>query len=142
MKGKKAKKIKAEKLDQAKLAMDTEELAPVTEEAAAETPAPEAAKKSETAKKGGRPPMTAAEKAAAAKARKEAKALEASMVPTLKLQFAGSEVDLAAVTEAAKADFKSAHKRTPLTELTIYVKPEDGKAYYVANGFTEGIVEL
>lgn len=94
------------------------------------------------AKKGGRPAMTAEEKAAAAKARKAERELEAKMVPVLMLQFAGNEVDLAAVTEAVRADFKANNTRKALTALTLYIKPEDGAAYYVANGSISGKVML
>ena len=79
-----------------------------------------------------------AEKAAAAKARAEEKAKAASMVPTMLLQFAGKELDIAALTEAAKEDFKANNKRKLLTELTLYFKPEDGMVYYVANGSING----
>lgn len=86
--------------------------------------------------------MTAAEKAAAAKARAEEKAKAASMVPTMLLQFAGKELDIAALTEAAKEDFKANNKRKLLTELTLYFKPEDGMVYYVANGSINGKISF
>lgn len=154
MKAKKSRKTKAEMVERAKAELDSIEMeldAAEEKSAKAEAPKPEkkaaktakkAPKKPEEKKKGGRPPMSAAEKAAAAKARKEARELEAKMAPVLMLQFAGSEKDLAAVTEAARADFKAGNKRTPLTALTLYIKPEDGMAYYVANGTVSGKVPL
>lgn len=167
MKAKKSKKTKAIKQEQAKKAFDAAELLPddmgalgaPSSEPVVEVPAPQAAivpedssskkstkssaaKAGDAKKKGGRPPMTAEEKAANAKARKEAKEKEANMRPTLMLQFAGDEVDLSSVVETAKADFKASHKRTPLTELTLYIKPEDHAAYYVANGSVSGKVSL
>lgn len=84
-------------------------------------------------RKGGRKPMTPEEKAAAAKARAESKAKADSLKPTVVVQFQGSEVDLDALVEAAKADFRQTKKRTPITDLKLYVKPEERMAYYVVN---------
>lgn len=91
-------------------------------------------------KKGGRKPMTAEEKAAAAKARAESKAKADSLKPTVIVQFQGSEVELDALAEAAKADFHQAKRRTPITDLKLYVKPEERMAYYVVNGKFNGSV--
>jgi len=92
-------------------------------------------------KKAGRKPMTEAEKAAAAKLRAERKAKAASMVPAVVLQFQGEDADVNALIEAAKAAFKEKKKRTPITELKLYLKPEDRAAYYVINGDFDGKVE-
>lgn len=93
-------------------------------------------------KRGGRKPMTEAEKEAMAKQRAEIKAKAESMVPSLTLQYQGADTDLAGLVEAAKADFKAKKKRTPITELKLYIKPEDGAAYYVINGAFDGKVPL
>lgn len=87
----------------------------------------------EAKKKGGRKPMTAEEKASAAKARAESKAKADNLKPTVVVQFQDSEVDLDALVEAAKADFHQAKKRTLITDLKLYVKPEERTAYYVVN---------
>lgn len=99
-----------------------------------------AAAKPETKKKGGRKPMTAEEKTAVAKTRAESKAKANSLKPTVIVQFQGAEVDLDTLVEAAKADFKQAKKRTPITDLKLYVKPEERTAYYVVNGKHNGSV--
>ena len=91
-------------------------------------------------KRGGRKPMTAEEKAAAAKARAESKAKADSLKPTVVVQFQGAEVDMDTLVEAAKADFRQAKKRTPITDLKLYVKPEEGMAYYVMNEKFSGSV--
>ena len=65
----------------------------------------------------GRKPMTAEEKASAA-----------------------SEVDLDTLVEAAKAGFRQEKKRTPITDLKLYVKPEERTAYYVVNETFNGSV--
>ena len=94
----------------------------------------------ETKKKGGRKPMTAEEKASAAKARAESKAKADSLKPTVIVQFQGAEVDLDTLVEAARADFRQAKKRMPITDLKLYVKPEERTAYYVVNEKFNGSV--
>lgn len=94
----------------------------------------------ETKKKGGRKPLTAEEKAAAAKARAESKAKADSLKPAVVVQFQGSEADVDALTEAAKADFRQVKKRTPITDLKLYIKPEERMAYYVVNEKYNGSV--
>ena len=96
----------------------------------------------EAKKKGGRKPMTAEEKASAAKARAEIKAKADSLKPTVILQFQGSEVDLDTLVEAAKAGFRQEKKRTPITDLKLYVKPEERVAYYVVNEKFNGSVSF
>lgn len=91
-------------------------------------------------KKGGRKPMTPEEKAAAAKARAESKAKADSLKPTVIVQFQGAEVDLDTLVEAAKADFRQVKKRMPITDLKLYVKPEERTAYYVVNEKFNGSV--
>lgn len=88
----------------------------------------------------GRKPMTPEEKAAAAKVRAEEKAKADSLKTTFIVQFQGSEVDLGTLVEAAKADFQQAKKRTPITGLKLYVKPEEHMAYYVINEKYNGSV--
>lgn len=56
------------------------------------------------------------------------------------VQFQGGEVDVAAIAEAAKADFKAANKRAKITSLKLYVKPEENTAYYVVNDSVNGKV--
>lgn len=93
-------------------------------------------------KRGGRKPMTAEEKAAAAKARAEIKAKADSLKPTVVVQFQGTEVDMDTLVEVAKADFRQEKKRTPITGLKLYVKPEERTAYYVINEKFNGSVSF
>ena len=99
------------------------------------------AKEPEQKKRGGRKPMTAQEKAEAAKKREEEKAKADNLVPLLVLQYQGAEVDTAALIEAAKREFKSQHKRTLITSLQMYLKPEENTAYYVINGSITGAIK-
>lgn len=91
-------------------------------------------------KRPGRKPMTQEEKATAAKARAESKAKADNLKPTFIVQFQGSEIDLDTLAEAAKADFRQVKKRTPVTDLKLYVKPEEHIAYYVINEKYNGSV--
>ena len=51
---------------------------------------------------------------------------------TLKLQYGSREFDIEEIRKAVEADCK-AKKYAPITELEIYIKPEDNAVYYVVN---------
>ena len=93
-------------------------------------------------KRPGRKPMTPEEKAAAQKARAAEKAKADSMRPEFIVQYQGDEIALDTLVEAAKADFHTGKKRTLVTGLKLYVKPEDRMAYYVINGKNEGKISF
>ena len=51
------------------------------------------------------------------------------------LQFAGNEAEVNALEQKVKDKFiAEGHRAGNIKELTIYVKPEEYKAYYVING--------
>ena len=100
------------------------------------------AEKSKPRKKPGRQPMTPEEKAAAAKARAEEKAKADNLKPEVFVQFQEGEVSIDDLAEAAKADFHKTKKRTLVTAMKLYVKPEEHMAYYVINECHEGKVSL
>ena len=104
-------------------------------ETANAAPAPEAKKRA-----GGRKPMSEAEKEIAAKARAQEKAKAANLKPEFILQYQGADIDLAVLAESAKADFHQTKKRTLITDLKLYVKPEEHTVYYVVNGSFTGSV--
>ena len=59
------------------------------------------------------------------------------------LQFDGQEIDLATVEANVKKNWKDAGKKAAdIQSLDIYVKPQEGKAYYVVNKEVEGVVDL
>lgn len=91
-------------------------------------------------KKPGRKAMTADEKEAAAKARAAKKEQADRMKPEITLQFQGVDSSMDALVEAAKQDFRAVKKRTPITSLSLYVKPEEKTAYYVVNGEYKGSI--
>ena len=58
------------------------------------------------------------------------------------LEVAENQYDCDAVEAKVKADLKK-KSRAQVKDLKIYIKPEDGKAYYTANeGKISGDVEL
>ena len=90
----------------------------------------------------GRKPMTPEEKAAAAEARAAEKAKADNLKPEIIVQYQGSDIALDALVDAAKADFHTSKKRTLVTALKLYVKPEESMAYYVINEQYEGKISL
>ena len=67
----------------------------------------------------------------------------AKMTQQMFLQFNEQEVELSAVEANVKKDWKDAgRKLTEIKSLDIYVKPQEGKAYYVVNKEVEGKVDL
>lgn len=87
----------------------------------------------EVKKRPGRKPMTPEEKEAAAKVRAEEKAKADNLKPEIFVQFQESEASVNALVEAVKADFHKEKKRTLITSMKLYVKPEEKMAYYVVN---------
>ncbi len=93
-------------------------------------------------KRPGRKPMSAEDKAAAAKERAAAKEKAEHLKPELFVQYQGAEIGIDALVEVAKADFHTTKKRTPVTDLKLYIKPEERMAYYVINGKYEGKISF
>ena len=93
-------------------------------------------------KRPGRKPMSPEEKAAAAEARAAEKAKADNLKPEIIVQYQGSDIALETLVDAAKADFHTSKKRTLVTDMKLYVKPEDSMAYYVINGTFEGKISL
>lgn len=84
---------------------------------------PSEAKKAPAAK-------TAAEKKAAAKKPAAKKEVKSSVV----IEYAGRQIVARDVLEAAKKAYESMNKGAAIETIEIYVKPEEGAAYYVVNG--------
>lgn len=93
-------------------------------------------------RKPGRKPMTEAEKEAMAKVRAAEKERANNLKPELFIQFQGDQTDLNALIELAKADFHAAKKRTLVTDLKLYIKPEERTAYYVVNEQYKGQISF
>ena len=82
--------------------------------------------------------MSPEEKEAAAKARALEKEKAQNMRPEIFVQYQGGEISMEALVEAAKENFHEGKKRTLITSLKVYVKPEERTAYYVVNETFEG----
>lgn len=92
--------------------------------------------------KGGRKPMSPEEKEAAAKARALEKEKTQNMRPEIFVQYQGGETNMDVLVEAVKEAFHAEKKRTLITSLKMYVKPEEHTAYYVVNETFEGKIPL
>lgn len=88
------------------------------------------------------PKKPAAAKAASKKPTAE-KAAPKKVVETMMVQAAGNEWDTAAIKEQVIADYVAAgHQKSGISSLTVYIKPEERKAYYVINDKTSGSVDI
>ena len=79
----------------------------------------------------------AAEKKPAAKkatTAKKAPAKAAKVENNIYVQFSGMEFDTAAIEKAVKADYTAKNGKKDMKSISIYIKPEDMKAYYVIDG--------
>lgn len=79
----------------------------------------------------------AAEKKPAAKkatTAKKAPAKAAKVENNIYVQFSGMEFDTAAIEKAVKADYTAKNGKKDMKLVSIYIKPEDMKAYYVIDG--------
>ena len=92
--------------------------------------------------KGGRKPMTPEEKDTAAKARVLEKEKAQNMRPEIFVQYQGGETSMDTLVEAVKESFHAEKKRTLITSLKMYIKPEERTAYYVVNESFEGKVSF
>ena len=50
------------------------------------------------------------------------------------LQIGDIEFDISGIAEKAYKEYKRVHKRKVVTDFRVYVKPEEGAAYYTVNG--------
>ena len=82
---------------------------------------PKKAKKATTTKK-------------AATTAKKAPAKAAKVENNIYVQFSGMEFDTAAIEKAVKADYTAKNGKKDMKSVSIYIKPEDMKAYYVIDG--------
>lgn len=95
---------------------------------AVETPAEETAPKKTTRKKAETDKV--APKKTARKTTKKAVQPEASVM----IQYAGKEIIAKEVLEAATKAFQEANEGVVIENIQIYIKPEEGVAYYAVNG--------
>ena len=110
------------------------------EAAKKEAPAAKAeAPKKEAPKKTAAPKKAAAKAPASKKAPAKKAAVKAEVKPEVKtavyVQYAGKETAAEELIAAAKKAYLAAgHKEADLKTIDVYVKPEEGIAYYAVNG--------
>ena len=74
---------------------------------------------------------------------KKAAPAKAPVVEEVYVQFAGEEWKVADLAERAKAAYLAeGHRASGIKKMAVYVKPEEGKAYYVINDKESGSVDL
>ena len=66
------------------------------------------------------------------RAKKADKNAEPVLITTL--QLGNAEFDISDIAAKAYKAYKSTHKRKAVTEFRVYVKPEEGVAYFTVNG--------
>jgi len=102
--------------------------------------------KTTTKKKAAAPIATTAKKATATKASmtKKTATKKPAKEPKVKAVFQYQDLEFteASCVKKAQAGFKKANKGVDLKDISIYIKPEEGKIYYVANGDINGSVDL
>lgn len=117
---KEAEVKKVEKAVEVKTVAKKEDKAPAKAATKAAEKKP-AAKKATTTKK-------------AATTAKKAPAKAAKVENNIYVQFSGMEFDTAAIEKAVKADYTAKNGKKDMKSVSIYIKPEDMKAYYVIDG--------
>ena len=84
--------------------------APAVEAPAAEAKEPKTRKSAKAPARRGRPPLA----------------------PELYVEFSGKQYNVTDIIDRAKADYRTTHK-VGVQSCKVYVKPEEGAAYYVIN---------
>lgn len=119
------KAVEAEKVQKAAEAEKVQEAVKVEK---AEKAAEKVEKKAERAEK---------------KTEKKTSAKPAQKVEEVFLQFGGEEWNVAQLKQAAQdAYVAEGHRASTIKKLSVYVKPEERKAYYVVNDKITGSVEF
>ena len=72
---------------------------------------------------------------------KKAPAKKTEPKTTVKVQFAGNEYDIAEITKKVTKASKASVKGT-VKKVEIYIKPEEGVAYYVVNSDVSDKIDL
>lgn len=71
--------------------------------------------------------------------KKKAAEKKAEAETTVTIQFQGKDIEVAQLVEKAREAFTQANPDVQIATLDVYIKPEEGVAYYAVNG--EGSAE-
>ena len=93
--------------------------------------AKKAVAKKPVAKKAAAKKAPAAKKATPAKKAVAKKTTAKKKTNNVYVEFAGNKFNVEKIEKAVKADYTKKSGKKTMTTVNIYVKPEDGKAYYV-----------
>lgn len=94
-------------------------------------------------RRGGRRKMTPEEREISRRKSEERKMMAENLQPEIHVQYQDADRDIADLVAAAKEAFhtewlKEKKRRTRITSLKLYIKPEEHVAYYVVNEKSEG----
>ena len=93
-------------------------------------------------KRGRKKAVQTVEKAKTGVKRVADKAARGEAVPVVYVQYQDAEEKVEDLVAAAKAAFAAEHPRTKVSDLKLYVKPEERAAYYVVNEKFAGRVDF
>ena len=93
-------------------------------------------------KRGRKKAVKTVEKAKTGVKRAAGKAVRGETAPVVYVQYQGAEEKVEDLVAAAKAAFAAEHPRTSVSDLKLYVKPEERAAYYVVNEKFAGRVDF
>ena len=93
-------------------------------------------------RKGRKKAVKTVEKAKTGVKRAADKAVRGETAPVVYVQYQGAEEKVEDLVAAAKAAFAAEHPRTKVSDLKLYVKPEERAAYYVVNEKFAGRVDF
>ena len=127
-----AEKALAEVKEQAKPAVEKAKKA--TKKAAEKT--------AEATKKAAEKTVKASTKAKASVEKAAKKAVTGEAAPVVYVQYMGEEEKVEDLVAAAKAAFAAEHGKTKISDLKLYIKPEERAAYYVVNEKFAGRVDF
>ena len=94
------------------------------------------------AKRGRKKMVKTVEKAKTEVKRAAGRAVRGEATPVVYVQYQGVEEKVEDLVAAAKAAFAAEHPRTKVSDLKLYVKPEERAAYYVVNEKFAGRVDF
>lgn len=78
--------------------------------------------------------VAAETKAVAEKVAKKAATRKTAPKATVTVEAAGRQFDITAIADKAVAAYKAMNEKAAVKTVDVYVKPEEGVAYYVING--------
>ena len=93
-------------------------------------------------KRGRKKAVKTVEKAKTGVKRAASKAARGEAAPVVYVQYQGDEEKVEDLVAAAKAAFAAEHSRTKVSDLKLYIKPEERAAYYVVNEKFAGRVDF